>query len=138
MRTVKRTICRHVDNYAIELREEGIAVRLFGHAKKSAKVLTFARLASILGVRKARGRDQAFDEPIGDWTPKPGDGVFVSRRVSGGLCRGTVISFVAAVPEPEFVVQLAKGRTKVVGRHDLRPGPQSRKNKEHATPLLKD
>lgn len=138
MRTLKRTIVRHIGPYAVELKDDGLSVRLFGHAKKSAKQISIARLASLLGVRKARGRDAAFDEPLGDWIPSVGDNVFASRRIAGGLCRGVVLSYCPSVPEPMFVIMCVRGNKKICTREDLRPAPPPRRKVTAATPLLKD
>lgn len=129
MRELTKPVTRRIGNFVVTLCEYGVSIRRYRHAKDGAAKITFRQLIDLAGADPLPKRAVAFDYAVQPgWMPKAGDDVFLNPSKTG-LARGTVISVIPAVPEPCFLVRMARGRTKIFERCDLRPAPK-RKHRE--------
>lgn len=129
MRNLTRPITRKIGKFVVTLCESGVKIRRYRHSTTHTHDVSFQQLIDLLGADPPPKRSVAFDLPVKPgWLPKAGDDVYLNRDKTG-LARGTVISVINAVPEPCFLVRVARGRTKIFERCDLRPAPK-RKHRE--------
>ena len=129
MRELTRSITRRLGKFVVTLCEYGVSVRRYRHAKDKAVKVAWKQLIDLVGADPLPKRGEAFNYAVQPgWMPKAGDDVFLNPSKTG-LAHGTVIIVIPAVPEPCFLVRVARGKTKIFERLDLRPAPK-RKHRE--------